>query len=44
MEAKNFAEGRRQEDNRFRPHRSLGYKPPAPEAEWLEKLNQEVVH
>ena len=22
----------------------LGYKPPAPETKWLEKLNQEVVH
>jgi hypothetical protein len=29
---------------RFRPHSSLGYKPPAPKTKWLEKLNQEVEH
>jgi transposase InsO family protein len=44
MEAKVLIEGWRQQYNRFRPHSSLGYKPPAPETKWLEKLNQEVVH
>ncbi len=44
MEAKVVIEGWRQEYNRFRPHSSLGYRPPAPEAKWLEKLNQGVVH
>jgi putative transposase len=44
MEAKVLVEGWRQEYNRFRPHSSLGYKPPAPETKRLEKLNQEVVH
>jgi putative transposase len=44
MEARVLIEGWRQEYNRFRPHSSLGYKVPAPEAKWLEKLNQGVVH
>jgi transposase InsO family protein len=44
MEARVLIEGWRQEYNRFRPHSSLGYKAPAPEAKWLEKLNQGVVH
>jgi transposase InsO family protein len=44
MEAKVLVEGWRQEYNRFRPHSSLGYKPPAPEAKWLENLHEEVVH
>ena len=44
MEAKVLIEGWRQEYNRFRPHSSLGYRPPAPETKWLEKLNHEVVH
>lgn len=37
MEAKVLIKGWRQEDNRFRPHSSLGYRPPAPETKWLEK-------
>ncbi len=32
IEAKVLIERWRQEYNRFRPHSSLGYKPPAPEA------------
>lgn len=44
MEAKVLVEGWRQEYNRFRPHSSPGYKPPAPETKWLEKLNHGVVH
>ena len=44
MEAKVLVEGWRREYNRFRPHSSLGYLPPAPEARWLEKLNHGVVH
>ena len=32
LEAKVLAERWRQEYNRFRPHSSLGYRPPAPEA------------
>ena len=44
MEAKVLIEGWRQEYNRFRPHSSLGYKPPAQETKWLEKLYLGVVH
>ena len=44
MEARVLVESWRREYNRFRPHSSLGYRPPAPEAKWLEKLNQRVVH
>jgi transposase InsO family protein len=44
MKAKVLVEGWRREYNRFRPHSSLGYRPPAPEAKWLEKLNHGVVH
>jgi putative transposase len=44
IEAKVLVEGWRQEYNHFRPHSSLGYKPPAAETKWLEKLNREVVH
>jgi len=34
----------RRDYNEFRPHSSLGYKPPAPEASWLENPHQGVVH
>jgi hypothetical protein len=44
MEAKVLVEGWRQESNRFKPHSSLGYKPPAPETKWLENPHQGVVH
>ena len=35
-EAKVLIERWRQEYNRLRPHSSLGYRPPAPEAPWLK--------
>ena len=35
-EAKVLIERWRQEYNRLRPHSSLGYRPPAPEATWLK--------
>lgn len=44
MEAKVLIEGWRQGYNRFRPQSSPGYRPPAPEARWFEKLNHGVVH
>jgi len=44
MEAKVLVEGWRKEYNRFRPHGSLGYKSPAPEAYEVEKFTQGLVH
>jgi transposase InsO family protein len=44
MEAKVLVEGWRKEYNRFRPHSSLGYKPPAPEAYEVENFTQGLVH
>jgi putative transposase len=44
MEAKVIIEGWRKEYNRYRPHSSLGYRPPAPEAYELEKFTQGLVH
>ena len=44
MEAKVLVEGWRKEYNRFRPHSSLGYRPPAPEAYKVEKFILGVVH
>jgi putative transposase len=44
MEAKVLVEDWRQEYNRFRPHSSLGYKPPAPEAKWLVNPHEEMAH
>lgn len=33
----------RREYNQHRPHSSLGYRPPTPEAKWLENITLEVV-
>jgi transposase InsO family protein len=44
MEAKILVEGWRKEYNRFRPHSSLGYRPPAPEAYNVGKKTQGLVH
>jgi putative transposase len=44
MEAKVLVEGWRKEYNRFRPHSSLCYRPPAPEAFDVEKLILGLVH
>ena len=44
MEAKVLVEGWRKEYNRFRPHSSLGYRPPAPEAYEVEKLILGLAH
>jgi putative transposase len=43
-EAKVLVEGWRREYNRFRPHSSLGYRPPAPEAYLAGKFTQGLVH
>jgi putative transposase len=43
-EAKVLVEGWRREYNRFRPHSSLGYRPPAPEAYVAGKFTQGLVH
>jgi putative transposase len=43
-EAKVLVEGWRKEYNRFRPHSSLGYRPPAPEAFMAGKFTQGLVH
>ena len=43
-EAKVLVEGWRREYNRFRPHSSLGYRPPAPEAYMAGKITQGLVH
>jgi putative transposase len=44
VEAKVLVEGWRKEYNRFRPHSSLGYRPPAPEAFVAGKFTQGLVH
>jgi putative transposase len=44
LEARVVIEDWRREYNQHRPHSSLGYKPPAPEARMLENLTLEVVH
>jgi transposase InsO family protein len=44
MEAKVLVEGWRKEYNLFRPHSSLGYRPPAPEAYEVEKFTQGLVY
>jgi transposase InsO family protein len=43
-EAKVLVEGWRREYNHFRPHSSLGYRPPAPEAYMAGKFTQGLVH
>jgi len=43
-EAKVLVEGWRREYNRFRPHSSLDYRPPAPEAFMVGKFTQVLVH
>jgi putative transposase len=43
-EAKVLVEGWRREYNRFRPHSSLGYRPPAPDAYLAGKFTQGLVH
>lgn len=43
-EAKVLAEDWRREYDRFRPHSSLGYRPPAPEAYMTGKITQGLVH
>ena len=44
VEAKVLVEGWRKEYNRFRPHSSLGYRPPAPGAYVARKFTQGLVH
>jgi len=44
LEARVLTERWRREYNRYRPHSSLGYKPPAPEAYEVENLCMKVVH
>jgi len=44
LEAKVVIEDWRREYNQHRPHSSLGYKPPAPEARMLENLTLEMVY
>ena len=44
LEARVVIEAWRREYNQRRPHSSLGYRPPAPEARMLENLTLEVVH
>ena len=43
LEARVLTERWRSEYNRYRPHSSLGYKPPAPEALEVKNLTQRVV-
>jgi len=43
-EAKVLVEGWRREYNRLRPHSSLDYRPPAPEAYMAGKFTQGLVH
>jgi transposase InsO family protein len=43
-EAKVLVEGWRREYNRFRPHSSLGYRPPAPEAIMVGIFTQGLKH
>jgi transposase InsO family protein len=44
LEARVLIERWRREYNRYRPHSSLGYKPPAPEAYEVKNLTLKVVH
>jgi putative transposase len=44
LEARAVMADWRKEYNHHRPHSSLGYRPPAPEAYTVEKFNLEVVH
>jgi transposase InsO family protein len=44
LEARVLTERWRREYNRYRPHSSLGYKPPAPEAYEAKNLFMQVVH
>ncbi len=44
LEASVLIELWRREYNRYRPHSSLGYKPPAPEAFEAVNLTLQVVH
>jgi len=43
LEARVVTEAWRRDYNHHRPHSSLGYRPPAPEAKWIENLTLEVV-
>jgi transposase InsO family protein len=43
LEARVITEAWRRDYNCHRPHSSLGYRPPAPEAKWVENLTSEVV-
>jgi putative transposase len=43
LEARVVIENWRREYNQCRPHSSLGYRPPAPEARMLENFTSEVV-
>jgi putative transposase len=44
LEARVLTERWRREYNRYRPHSSLGYKPPAPDAYEVKNLFMKVVH
>jgi transposase InsO family protein len=44
IEAKILVEGWRKAYNRFRPHSSLGYRPPAPEAYVVGKFTQGLAY
>jgi len=44
LEARVLIECWRREYNRYRPHSSLGYKPPAPEAHEIRNLTLQVAH
>jgi transposase InsO family protein len=44
LDARVLIERWRREYNRYRPHSSLGYKPPAPEAYEAKNLFRKVVH
>ena len=44
LEARALTERWRREYNRYRPHSSLGYKPPTPEAYEVKNLFMKVVH
>jgi len=44
LEASVLTERWRREYNRYRPHSSLGYRPPAPEGHETKNLFMQVVH